>query len=90
MPFERAAAELSCAGSGGGEEGGRHMVMLVTGAAGFIGAAAAMQLRSLGHGACCPKPLCYGWALEDSSTIKRADIYGLGRFLLIPRLTSTC
>ena len=56
MPFERAAAELSCAGSGGGEEGGRNMVVLVTGAAGFIGAAAAMQLRSLGHGARCPKP----------------------------------
>lgn len=54
MPFERAAAELSCAGGGGGEGSRPPMVVLVTGAAGFIGAAAGMQLWNQGHGA--PRP----------------------------------
>ena len=50
MPFEEAAAKLSCGGSGG-DVSGRQMVVLVTGAAGFIGAAAAVQLWDHGHGA---------------------------------------
>ena len=52
MPYERVAVELSCAGTGVGASG-TQMRVLVTGAAGFIGAAAAMQLYSRGHGAGC-------------------------------------